>query len=491
MANVSYKDIVNSVMGGLKPATKAVTNSLNTAIASKRGAGNPYALSRNLIMGENGKWAGGSPNWKTDNPTSRGPALNPYGLSRNIILGKDNKFHSAGEVYNLSDFGKENAHEIASTRQGLGGSEWLWDGYDIPKYGGDEDDGKGGNTPQGVVDNALNGDSENKSPYEDPEDSIYDVDNFGNTNYTLSGEKVTSQSDIDKARMLDKHQDWGFGDDFGRFQAESTKDQFWNVMSDPEFKKYYQYIYDDKRFWDDENDPNSFNYDKYWEFTRGLNPLAYAYQSVENAATNAALSSVPFEDYQFIYGGNDSAGAAHSLDTYLANHPEDYRFLVNGDTFDFEDYMSGLGYDPTNQESIDAFTQSAEGQALLNSMVTDNNGTYLKFDPAKMAEMYDAMNAQTRVMLGDPYGYEDSGLLLNLGGITDWMIGRADDRPDLTYNSVKLDDGVDYSGYNPWYLTDAGDLSGYVNDDNSSWDKLLQMYSWRNPEYGKLTRNKK
>ena len=153
--------------------------------------------------------------------------------------------------------------------------------------------------------------------------------------------------------------------------------------------------------------------------------------------------------------------------------------------------MTGLGYDPTNQESIDAFTQSAEGQALLNSMVTDNNGTYLKFDPAKMAEMYDAMNAQTRVMLGDPYGYEDSGLLLNLGGITDWMIGRADDRPDLTYNSVKLDDGVDYSGYNPWYLTDADDLSGYVNDDNSSWDKLLQMYSWRNPEYGKLTRNKK
>ena len=71
------------------------------------------------------------------------------------------------------------------------------------------------------------------------------------------------------------------------------------------------------------------------------------------------------------------------------------------------------------------------------------------------------------------------------------MIGRADDRPDLTYHSVKLDDGVDYSGYNPWYLTDADDLSGYVNDDNSFWDKLLQMYSWRNPEYGKLPRNKK
>ena len=147
-----------------------------------------------------------------------------------------------------------------------------------------------------------------KEDKKDAQPTLSDADIEG---LTLSGQQLASDdlAGIAAAQYLNNNLSDKYGDSWGRFQLEGTYDEWKDALADETLLPYLTDITGDQRFFVDD----AFNFDNYWDYTRGLNPQDYANMS--------------YDDWKLLNG--TSAGAMNSFNTALAD--SGYMYYVDPD----------------------------------------------------------------------------------------------------------------------------------------------------------------
>ena len=258
---------------------------------------------------------------------------------------------------------------------------------------------------------------------------------------TLSGEDVKAGdwAGLHASEFLKDHDDWGYGDDWGKFQAEGTYDQWKQALEDEKLKGSFSNITGDDRFQTD----GDFDFDKYWNHSNTINPEDYGTMS--------------YDDWKLVNGG--SGAQVNSLNAYLANNGWSPDVAMPTD----EEYAL-IANDPTFQAWLES-----NGDAD-HSRYTDGANTLGALN--RYALQYGMLNGQ-----GDQYDYDD---IVRLAG-------EGDMGQDFRYTKGERGNGSEIKAYNgDWdpYARSVSDLyDAYASAVQGDADRSGEAMAYYDPTF--------